>query len=125
MVSHEVAHVLARHGSERLTTEALAELGRMAVGAAIGDLDPAVQAAVLGALGLGAQFGVLIPFSRTHEAEADRVGLILTAAACYDPRAAVAMWANMAEAGGASPARDPLNPSQSRAADRGARRLDG
>jgi predicted Zn-dependent protease len=103
VIGHEVAHVLARHGLERLTQEALAELGRMAVGVAIGDLDPATQAAVLGALGLGAQFGVLMPFSRTHEGEADRIGLILMAAACYDPRAAVEVWANMVEAGRAGP----------------------
>ena len=103
VIGHEVAHVLARHGSERLTQQALAELGRMAVGVAIGDLDPAAQAAVLGALGLGAQFGVLMPFSRTHEAEADRIGLILMATACYDPNAAIHVWESMAEAGGASP----------------------
>jgi Zn-dependent protease with chaperone function len=52
-----------------------------------GDLDPTTQRAVLGALGLGAQFGVLMPFSRKHEAEADRIGLILMARACFDPRA--------------------------------------
>jgi predicted Zn-dependent protease len=103
VIGHEVAHVLARHGPERLTQEALAELGRMAVGVAIGDLDPATQAAVIGALGIGAQFGILMPFSRTHEAEADRIGLILMAAACYDPRAAAELWTTIAESGRAGP----------------------
>ena len=103
VIGHEVAHVLARHGAERMTQQKLAEVGRLAVGMAIGDLDPAVQTAVLGALGLGAQFGVLMPFSRVHESEADRIGLILMARACYDPRAAVEVWANMAAAGRGAP----------------------
>jgi predicted Zn-dependent protease len=98
VIGHEVAHVLARHGSERLTQQKLAETGRMAVGIAIGDLDPATQGAVMGALGLGTQLGVLMPFSRVHETEADRIGLILMARACYDPRAAVQVWENMARA---------------------------
>jgi len=103
VIGHEVAHVLARHGAERLTQQKLADYGRQAVAIAVGDLDPVTQTAVLGALGLGAQFGVLMPFSRKHESEADRIGLILMARACYDPRAAVQVWAGMAQAGGASP----------------------
>lgn len=103
VVGHEVAHVLARHGSERLTQEKLAATGRLAVGIAIGDLDPATQSTILGALGLGTQFGVLMPFSRIHEAEADRIGLIIMARACYDPRAAVEVWGNMARAAGDGP----------------------
>jgi predicted Zn-dependent protease len=103
VVGHEVAHVLARHGSERMTQEKLAQTGRLAVGVAIGDLDPATQMAILGALGLGAQFGVLMPFSRVHESEADRIGLILMSRACFDPRAAVEIWAAMAASGRGEP----------------------
>ena len=103
VIGHEVAHVLARHGSERLTQEKLAETGRLAVGIAVGDLDPASQSAILGALGLGTQFGVLMPFSRIHEAEADRIGLIVMARACYDPRASLDMWGGMAQAAGDGP----------------------
>lgn len=103
VIGHEMGHVLARHGAERMTQESLANIGRQAVGVAIGDLDPATQTAVLGALGLGAQFGVLMPFSRKHEAEADRIGLILMARACFDPRASVEVWANMAQAAGNGP----------------------
>lgn len=103
VIGHEVAHVLARHGSERMTQEKLAATGRLAVGVAIGDLDPASQTAILGALGLGTQFGVLMPFSRIHEAEADRIGLIVMARACYDPRAAIDMWTNMAQGAGDGP----------------------
>jgi predicted Zn-dependent protease len=103
VVGHEVGHVLARHGAERMTQEQLAQYGRLAVGVAIGDLDPATQSAVLGALGMGAQFGILMPFSRKHETEADRIGLILMARACFDPRAAREVWANMAQAAGEGP----------------------
>ena len=103
VIGHEVAHVLARHGPERLTQEKLARSGQLAVNIAVGDLDPATQSAVLGALGLGAQFGVLMPFSRIHESEADRIGLILMGRACYDPRAALEVWRNMAQAAGAGP----------------------
>ena len=103
VIGHEMGHVLARHGAERLTQDSLANIGRQAIGVAIGDLDPATQTAVLGALGLGAQFGVLMPFSRAHESEADRIGLILMARACFDPRASVEVWANMAQASGGGP----------------------
>ena len=103
MLGHEAAHVLARHGAERLTQQELAAYGRMAVGVAIGDLDPAAQAAIMGALGLGTELGVLMPFSRTHEAEADRIGLMLMARACYDPRAALSVWRDMAAAAGGGP----------------------
>jgi predicted Zn-dependent protease len=103
VVGHELAHVLARHGAERLTQQKLAETGRLAIGIAIGDMDPAAQGAILGALGLGAQFGVLMPFSRIHESEADRIGLILMARACFDPSAAVEVWANMGRQAGEGP----------------------
>lgn len=103
IIAHEVAHVVARHGMERLTQQQLAELGQLAVGIAVGDMDPATRAAVLGALGLGAQYGILMPFSRRHEAEADHIGLILMARACYDPRAAIEMWRNMAAAAEGQP----------------------
>ena len=98
VIAHEIAHVVARHGSERITQQQLAEMGQMAVGVALGDMDPATRAAVLGALGVGAQFGVLMPFSRVHEAEADQIGLVLMARACYDPRAAPRLWRDMARA---------------------------
>ena len=103
VIGHEMGHVLARHGAERMTQNTLANIGRQAVGVALGDLDPATQTAVLGALGLGAQFGILMPFSRKHESEADRIGLILMARACFDPRASVEMWANMAQAASGGP----------------------
>lgn len=103
VIGHEMAHVIARHGEERMTQQQLANLGQFAVAAALGDMDPGVQAVVLGAFGLGTRFGVLNPFSRTHEAEADEIGMMLMAEACFDPRAAPAIWERMMRLGGQTP----------------------
>lgn len=101
VMGHEVAHATARHGGERVSQGMLAQLGDQAILTALGKRDPAVVNAVRGAYGVGAQLGVLLPFSRQHETEADRIGLEYMAAAGYDPREAVAFWQRMAQAGGA------------------------
>lgn len=103
VIAHEVAHVVARHGAERMTRERLKGLGMQALGLAIGDMDPATRGVLMGALGLGAQFGFDMPFSRSHEAEADYIGLLLMAEACYDPRDAPQLWRNMREAARGAP----------------------
>ncbi|MEM7007742.1 MAG: M48 family metallopeptidase [Thermodesulfobacteriota bacterium] len=104
VMAHEVAHVTARHGGERVSTSVLAQLGAVGIGAAMGGSDPYVYQAVMQAYGLGANVGVLLPFSRTQESEADRIGLIYMAKAGYDPREAVAFWQRMdAAAKGSSP----------------------
>ena len=103
VIAHEVAHVLARHGNERLSTElaarGLLQLAALLIGAEadVGD------ELLLGALGLGAQYGVLLPFSRVQESEADIVGLELMAAAGFDPRGAVLLWQDMRGATGGQP----------------------
>ena len=99
VMSHEVAHALAHHGAERMSQGELVNLGGAALQVGMSQKDPAVQEKVMGAFGLGANLGVLLPFSRSHEAEADHIGLILMAKAGYDPRAAVPFWQRM-EAGG-------------------------
>jgi predicted Zn-dependent protease len=96
VMAHEIAHVLARHGSERMSQNLIANLGGTVLGAALGG-GPSTQA-VLTADGLGTQFGVLLPFNRTQEAEADRIGLMLMARAGYDPRAALDFWQRMERA---------------------------
>lgn len=78
----------------------LAQLGTMATGMALGDMDPQTQHAVMGALGVGAQYGVLLPFLRDHESEADYMGLVYAARACYDPAEAPELWVRMGEASG-------------------------
>lgn len=103
VMSHEVAHALAHHGAERLSQGELVNLGGAALQAGMAKKDPAVQNKVLTAFGLGANIGVLLPFSRGHEAEADSIGLILMAKAGYDPRAAVPFWQRMAAGGGQKP----------------------
>ncbi len=86
VVAHEVAHAVARHSGERISWAQLQSLGAWAVNASLqNDTIDAVY-------GIGTQFGVMLPFSRSNESEADRIGLILMARAGYDPRAAIAFW---------------------------------
>jgi predicted Zn-dependent protease len=101
VMSHEIAHAIARHGAERMSQGALLELGGAVIGVAAGESAGFAMAAY----GLGSQLGVTLPFSRSHEAEADRIGLLLMARAGYDPRAALAFWERMeAQRRGATPA---------------------
>ncbi len=105
VMAHEVAHVAARHGGERVSTGVIAQLGAVGIGAAMGGSDPFVYQAVMQAYGLGANVGVLLPFGRSQESEADRIGLIYMAKAGYDPREAVGFWERMeaASQGGSAP----------------------
>ena len=103
VMGHEIAHVIARHGAERISQGLATELGANVLGAAAGG--GASANLILAAYGLGTQLGILLPYSRTQESEADRIGLILMAKAGYDPRAAIAFWERMARAssGGGTP----------------------
>jgi predicted Zn-dependent protease len=103
VMGHEIAHVIARHGAERMSQGLATQVGANVLGAAVGG--SAGGNLVLAAYGLGAQLGVLLPYSRTQESEADRIGLILMAKAGYDPRAATGFWERMARAssGGGTP----------------------
>ncbi|MDX1678264.1 M48 family metallopeptidase [Arsukibacterium sp.] len=98
VIGHEIAHVMANHSNERLSTNqfvqsalALGDAGTKAYGVRY-------QQEIMTALGLGAQLGVTLPFSRTHESEADIIGLDLMAKAGFEPRQAVNLWQNMAAA---------------------------
>ncbi|WP_052101439.1 M48 family metallopeptidase [Novilysobacter arseniciresistens] len=104
VMGHEIAHALLRHGSQRMAQQELVQMGQMAAGMAIGGMDPQQQQAVMAALGAGAQYGFILPYGRSHETQADQVGLMLAAAACYDPRQAIPLWERMsASSGGQSP----------------------
>ncbi len=98
VLGHEIAHAVARHGAERLSQGEVAQFGGALLNAVFGG-SPAGNT-VLAAYGLGAQVGVLLPFSRTQESEADHIGLILMAKAGYDPHAALEFWKRMEHAGG-------------------------
>lgn len=103
VIGHEVAHVLASHANERVSNAYAAEAGVQlaSVFASGGDTQSARQ--MYGLLGLGAQVGVLLPFSRTQESEADLLGLDLMARAGFDPRESVTLWKNMGRQGGPRP----------------------
>ncbi len=103
VMGHEIAHAIARHGAERMAYQKLIQWGTMAAAIALGDMSYNTQRMVQGALGLGSKYGVLLPFSRSHESEADYMGLIFTARACYDPREAPNLWERMAEQSKGSP----------------------
>ena len=100
VMGHEIAHALLRHGSQRMAQQKLVQMGQIAAGMAVGGMDPQQQQAVMAALGAGAQYGFILPYGRNHETQADEVGLMLAAAACYDPQAAVPLWERMASLGG-------------------------
>lgn len=104
VIGHEVGHVLAEHGNERVSQQAATQGGLQVVSAFLGGAGGGGNQAVMSALGLGAQVGILLPFSRTQESEADTIGLELMARAGFDPRQSVALWQNMAAAGGEKPA---------------------
>jgi predicted Zn-dependent protease len=99
VIGHEIAHVLARHSAERVSTAMATQTGLAAIQAS--GVVPSPQ--MMGLLGLGAQVGVELPFGRTQESEADAMGLELMARAGFDPGASVALWQRMAKAGGQKP----------------------
>ena len=103
VLGHEVAHVLANHGNERMSQGLLTQLGGMALAVAISEKPSQTQSLFMTAYGLGASVGVLLPYSRLHESEADRIGLVLMAMAGYDPREAIPFWQRMNREGGQRP----------------------
>ncbi len=94
VMGHEIAHALLRHGAQRMAQQRLSQVGQMA--GAMSGMDPQQQQMVMAAMG----YGYLLPYARKHETEADEVGLMLAAAACFDPREAVPLWERMGEASG-------------------------
>jgi predicted Zn-dependent protease len=104
VMGHEVAHAVAKHGAERMSQGLLAQMGGMALSAALQNKPDETQQLWMTAFGLGAQYGVLLPFSRNQESEADHLGLIFMAMAGFDPAGAVSFWERMsAKSGGYKP----------------------
>ncbi len=96
VIGHEVAHAVAEHGSERMSHLLLTQLGGVALSVALSDQPKKTQALWLTAFGAGTTVGLLLPYSRLQEKEADRLGLIFMAMAGYDPHEAVGLWQRMA-----------------------------
>lgn len=102
VMGHEIAHAIAEHGNERMSQQLVAQMGGMALSAALQNKPEKTQALWMTVFGVGAQVGVLLPYSRTQESEADELGLIFMAMAGYDPNEAVNFWQRMSAGKGAS-----------------------
>jgi len=100
VMGHEIAHAVAKHGNERVSQGLLQQMGGVALSVALSTSTAATQNLFLQAYGVGTNVAIMLPYSRTQESEADRIGLILMAKAGYDPREAIPFWTRMAKAGG-------------------------
>lgn len=101
VLGHEVAHVIAEHANERMSQGALVQTGLQLGSAALQMGDVQYRGEIMQALGLGAQLGIVLPFGRSHESEADVVGLEYMAKAGFEPKGAVSLWQNMTKNSGA------------------------
>lgn len=99
VLGHEVAHAVAKHSNERMSQQVLAQYGSNILGAALANKSAAVQSVAGEVFGLGAQYGVMLPFSRKQESEADYMGLVLMTMAGYNPDVALTFWKKMAASG--------------------------
>lgn len=100
VMGHEIAHAVARHGSERMSDQMLIQLGGTALSSALAQKPEQTRQIALAAFGVGSQVGVILPFSRQNEYEADYMGLIFMAMAGYNPNESVPFWERMAKQGG-------------------------
>lgn len=103
IMGHEIGHALAHHGAERMAQQNMQRIVGAGVAMGAGGMDYSAQKAVMGVFGGISQYGYALPFSRKHESEADYIGLILVARACYDPREAPKLWERMGANSGQTP----------------------
>lgn len=103
VMGHEIAHALAKHGNERMSQGLVAQLGLTSLDIALSQKPAATRQLLMTAAGAGAQVGVMLPFSRKHESEADEIGLYLMAMAGYNPDEAAPFWQRMSGSGGSRP----------------------
>jgi predicted Zn-dependent protease len=103
VMGHEIAHAVANHGNERMSQSLLIQFGGIAIAEALNSKPALTRQLWMAAFGAGAQVGLLLPYSRLHENEADYLGLIFMASAGYDPEGAVAFWERMSRLGGSRP----------------------
>ena len=119
VMGHEASHAIARHAGERISGNLVVQGALQGAGAALGDMSPAAQQATMAALGLGSNVGVLLPWSRMQESEADELGLLIAADAGYDPRTAIDLWTRMGQQGGSPPEFLSTHPSENTRIARG------
>lgn len=100
VMSHEIAHAIARHGNERMSQQLLVQAGGMALNAYLEEKKEESRDIFMAAYGVGSTIGVMLPYSRAHETEADKLGVVFMAMAGYNPEAAVDFWKRMSESGG-------------------------
>ncbi|WP_329904127.1 M48 family metallopeptidase [Porphyromonas pogonae] len=104
IISHEVSHAVANHSNERISQEMLRRMGGQALGVAVSGQSRMLQTTIGQAYGLGSQLLVTLPYSRTQEYEADKIGMVFMGMAGYNPQAAITLWQKMAARGKGSPA---------------------
>ena len=102
VVGHEVAHAVAKHSNERLSQQVMAQYGANILNSLVSDKSSAVQKVAGTVYGIGAQYGMMLPFSRKHESEADYMGLVFMTMAGYNPDVAVGFWQKMSAGSGGS-----------------------
>ena len=102
VIGHEVAHAVAKHANERMSQQVMAQYGSSAVGMVLGN-NPKMQAIGQTVYGLGTEYGIMLPYSRKQEFEADYLGLIFMAIAGYDPSQAIPFWERMSQQGTSTP----------------------
>lgn len=103
VMGHEIAHAVAQHGNERMSQQLALQMGGIALSEALKTQEQETIDLAMLAFGVGAQVGVMLPYSRTHESEADELGLYFMAMAGYNPQTAPAFWTRMSEKGGSRP----------------------
>jgi predicted Zn-dependent protease len=103
VMGHEIAHAVAQHGNERMSQQMAIQMGGIALSEALSTQKQETIDLAMLAFGVGTQVGVMLPYSRTHESEADELGLYFMAMAGYNPQTAPAFWERMAEKGGSRP----------------------
>jgi metalloendopeptidase OMA1, mitochondrial len=103
VIGHEVAHATARHGAQRVFQNSVMQTALAGAAYSLSDMDYQKRQTIMGLLGAGAQYGVLLPFGREHESEADQMGLLYMARAGYDPRESITFWERMSQTGGTQP----------------------
>ncbi len=111
VMGHELAHVIANHSNERVSSQMATQTGMDIASAILGGTQDNNSAMIMAGLGLGVQYGITLPYSRSHESEADLIGLELMAKAGFNPEESVPLWINMSQSGAAPPEFMSTHPS--------------